>query len=99
MSILRPSSSRGHVVAKADSMYYQVITVLLLFPWAILAITILGHFSTRQGRKRRSTLVPSGCEPVSHPTAPHVSRRLHHRGRHRGAIQSQALGREAGKLS
>ena len=51
-------------------MYYQVITFILLFPWVILAISILGHFSTRPDRKRRPTLVPSGGEPAAHPTIP-----------------------------
>jgi hypothetical protein len=51
-------------------MYYQVITTILLFPWVILMISILGHFRSRPARKRRPTIVPSGGETAPHPTIP-----------------------------
>ncbi|MGE5848676.1 MAG: hypothetical protein ACM362_00950 [Candidatus Methylomirabilota bacterium] len=49
-------------------MYYQVITFILIFPWLILAISILGHLSTRPVRKSRPTIVHSGGDPPSRPT-------------------------------
>lgn len=57
-------------MAKGDPMYYRVITVILLFPWVILAITILGYLSTRPDRKKRSAIAPSWGDPAAKPTAP-----------------------------
>lgn len=35
-----------------DSLYYKVIAFILLFPWSILALTIVGHYRARWVRQR-----------------------------------------------
>ena len=55
---------------KVDPMYYQVVTFILLFPYVILAITILGHLSTRPDRKKGSAIVPSRGDPPANLTVP-----------------------------
>ncbi|MBI2116783.1 MAG: hypothetical protein HYT85_17140 [candidate division NC10 bacterium] len=37
-----------------DSVYSAVIAFILLFPWGILAVTILGHLHARLVHKGRS---------------------------------------------
>ena len=34
-----------------QSVYYKVMAVILLFPWALLALTIVGHLRARWARK------------------------------------------------
>ncbi len=34
-----------------DSLYYKVVGLILLFPWSVLALTVVGHFRTRWARK------------------------------------------------
>jgi hypothetical protein len=55
---------------KVDPMYYQVVTFILLFPYAILAITILGYLSTRPNRKQGSAIVPSRGDHAANLTVP-----------------------------
>jgi hypothetical protein len=34
-----------------DTVYYKVVGVILLFPWSILALTVVGHLRARWARK------------------------------------------------
>jgi hypothetical protein len=50
-------------------MYYQVIAFILLFPWVILAITVLGSLRSRHGRRGRVASMPPGGESAPRPAA------------------------------
>ena len=34
-----------------ESIYYKVIGFILLFPWSILGLTVVGHLHARWARK------------------------------------------------
>ena len=34
-------------------MYYQLILLILLFPWMLMALTVVGHLYTRWTRRPR----------------------------------------------
>jgi NhaP-type Na+/H+ or K+/H+ antiporter len=37
-----------------DSMYYKVMALILLFPWSLLGLVLLGYVSGRLKRRVRS---------------------------------------------
>jgi hypothetical protein len=37
--------------AIVETIYYKVIAFILLFPWSILALTVVGHLRARRARK------------------------------------------------
>ncbi len=56
-------------------MYYQVIAFILLFPWLLLGVTIVGSLRIRRTRKVRfisgtSPLQPGALAPPSRQSAP-----------------------------
>ena len=36
-----------------DSIYYKLIAVVLLFPWALFGLTLVGYLRARWGRSGR----------------------------------------------
>jgi hypothetical protein len=48
------------------SIYLTVVAAILLFPWSLLALAILGHLAARLSRRLSW---PSG--PIRNPAGPH----------------------------
>ena len=52
-----------------NSVYYHVMAIILLFPWTLLAVTIVGQLRALWGRRRGSAGYPRPKGYTGHTAA------------------------------